>query len=62
MLQRALECEVLAVRAEYADRADQRGRKQVVQNGYFPARSFGNYRTRILFYCRRLDLRPQLPC
>ena len=25
-------------------------------------RSFGNYRTRILFYCGRLDLRPQLPC
>jgi len=25
-------------------------------------RSFGNYRTRILFFCGKLDLRPQLPC
>ena len=25
-------------------------------------RSFGNYRTRILFYCGRLDLRPRLTC
>jgi len=25
-------------------------------------RSFGNYRTRILFFCGNLYLRPQLPC
>lgn len=25
-------------------------------------RSFKNYRTRILFFCSRLDLRPKLPC
>jgi len=25
-------------------------------------RSFANYRTRILFYCGKLDLRPRLPC
>lgn len=25
-------------------------------------RSFANYRTRILFYCGRLELRPRLPC
>ena len=25
-------------------------------------RSFDNYRTRILFFCGKLDLRPQLPC
>ncbi len=25
-------------------------------------RSFQNYRTRILFYCGRLDLRPRIPC
>jgi transposase len=24
-------------------------------------RSFGNYRTRVPFYCGRLDLKPQLP-
>ena len=39
MLQRALECEVDAFLAEYADRADKRGRKQVVRNGYLPART-----------------------
>ena len=38
MLQRALECEVAAFLAEYADRADEHGRKQVVRNGYLPAR------------------------
>jgi len=37
MLQRVLECEV-EVLAEYADRTDERGRKQVVRNGYLPAR------------------------
>jgi transposase len=25
-------------------------------------RSFRNYRTRILFFCGKLDLRPRLPC
>jgi len=25
-------------------------------------RSFANYRTRILFFCGKLDLRPRLPC
>ena len=25
-------------------------------------RSFENYRTRILFFCGKLDLRPRLPC
>ena len=25
-------------------------------------RSFVNYRTRILFFCGKLDLKPQLPC
>jgi transposase len=25
-------------------------------------RSFANYRTQILFFCGKLDLRPQLPC
>jgi transposase len=25
-------------------------------------RSFQNYRTRILFFCGRLNLRPRLPC
>ena len=25
-------------------------------------RSFGNYRTRIVFFCGKLDLGPQLPC
>lgn len=39
MLQRALECEVDAFLSEYADRIDERGRKQVVRNGYLPARS-----------------------
>lgn len=39
MLQRALECEVEAFLAEHADRTDGRGRKQVVRNGYLPARS-----------------------
>ena len=39
MLQRALECEVDAFLAEYADRTDARGRKQVVRNGYLPVRS-----------------------
>ena len=39
MLQRALECEVEAFLAEHADRTDERGRKQVVRNGYLPARS-----------------------
>ena len=39
MLQRALECEVDAFLAEHADRTDERGRKQVVRNGYLPVRS-----------------------
>ena len=39
MLQAALECEVDAFLAEYADRADEHGRKQVVRNGYLPART-----------------------
>ncbi len=39
MLQRALECEVEAFLTEHADRTDERGRKQVVRNGYLPARS-----------------------
>jgi len=39
MLQRALECEVESFLAEHADRTDARGRKQVVRNGYLPARS-----------------------
>ena len=39
ILQRALECEVDAFLAEYAGRADKRGRKQVVRNGYLPART-----------------------
>lgn len=38
MLQRALECEVEAFLAEHADRVDEHGRKQVVRNGYLPAR------------------------
>jgi transposase len=25
-------------------------------------RSFANYRTRILFFCGKLDLKPDLPC
>ena len=39
MLQRALEYEVETFLAEHADRIDERGRKQVVRNGYLPARS-----------------------
>lgn len=39
MLQKALECEVEAFLAEHADRTDERGRKQVVRNGYLPVRS-----------------------
>ena len=39
MLQKALECEVEAFLAEHADRTDERGRKQVVRNGYLPFRS-----------------------
>ena len=39
MLQRALECEVEAFLADHADRTDERGRKQVVRNGYLPIRS-----------------------
>jgi putative transposase len=39
MLQRALEYEVEAFLADHADRTDERGRKQVVRNGYLPARS-----------------------
>ena len=39
MLQRALECEVEAFLAEHADRVDEHGRKQVVRNGYLPART-----------------------
>ena len=39
MLQAALECEVDAFLAEYADRADEHGRKQVVRNAYLPART-----------------------
>ena len=39
MLQRALECEVEAFLADHADRTDEGGRKQVVRNGYLPARS-----------------------
>ncbi len=39
MLQRALEYEVENFLAEHADRADNKGRKQVVRNGYLPART-----------------------
>ena len=39
MLQRALEYEVENFLAEHADRADNKGRKQVVHNGYLPART-----------------------
>ena len=39
MLQRALACDVRAFLAAHADRADERGRKQVVRTGYLPARS-----------------------
>ena len=39
MLQAALECDVDAFLAEYADRADEHGRKQVIRNGYLPART-----------------------
>ena len=39
ILQRDLECEADAFLAEYADRADKRGGKQVVRNGYLPART-----------------------
>jgi putative transposase len=39
MLQRALECEVEAFLADHADRTDERGRKQVVRNGYLPVRT-----------------------
>jgi transposase-like protein len=39
MLQRALECEVEVFLADHADRTDQRGRKQVVRNGYLPGRT-----------------------
>jgi len=39
MLQRALECEVEAFLADHADRTDERGRKQVVRNGYLPVRA-----------------------
>lgn len=39
MPQRALECEVEAFLAEHADRVDEHGRKQVVRNGYLPART-----------------------
>jgi len=35
---------------------------QVLKNAARGSRSFGNYRTRILFFCGKLDLRPQLPC
>ena len=39
ILQRALEYEVENFLAEHADRADNKGRKQVVHNGYLPART-----------------------
>ncbi len=39
MLQRALEYEVENFLAEHALRADNKGRKQVVHNGYLPART-----------------------
>ena len=39
MLQAALEWEAGTFLAEYADRADEHGRKQVIRNGYLPART-----------------------
>ena len=39
MLQRALECEVEAFLADQADKTDERGRRQVVRNGYLPVRT-----------------------
>jgi transposase len=41
------------------------GFNSVIQALKYAARgfkSFKNYRTRILFFCGRLNLRPQLPC
>ena len=39
MLQRVLECEVEGFLAQYADKVDEHGRRQVVRNGYLPTRS-----------------------
>jgi transposase len=45
--------------------ATTKGYNSVIQALKYAARglhSFANYRTRILFFCGKLDLRPQLPC
>jgi transposase len=45
--------------------ATSEGFNSVIQALQYAARgfrSFENYRTRILFFCGRLDLRPRLPC
>ncbi len=39
LLQMALECEVQGFLEEHADKVDERGRRQVVRNGYLPART-----------------------
>jgi transposase len=38
------------------------GFNRVIQALKYAARGFGNYRTRILFFCGKVDLRPKLPC
>jgi transposase len=45
--------------------ATSEGFNSVIQSLKYAARgfrSFQNYRTRILFFCGKLDLRPRLPC
>ena len=45
--------------------ATSEGFNSVIQALKYAARGFrffANYRTRILFYCGRLELRPRLPC
>ena len=41
------------------DRAVARGLLKFAARGF---RFFGNYRSRILFFCGKLDLWPQRPC
>ena len=63
--QAAADSVLATLTVEQRQKATTEGFNSVIQALKYAARgfrSFGNYRTRILFFCGKLDLRPQLPC